>query len=120
MGRECFCGCGRRLGWRANRVAGWAKMVDDRLVKLRSGAMTLGEITRPANLHEGESFVRSGECIRDELLDVAHDPKRSGAELIDQREMKSWIRTANTVIARTPPPEHLAALRAQKEREGAA
>ncbi len=95
-------------------------MVDDRLVKLHAGAMTLAEITEAANAHEGEAFVRSGERIRDELLDVAHNPKRTGAELIDQREMKSWIRTANTVIARTPPPEHIAALRAQKERESAA
>jgi hypothetical protein len=104
MAQRCFCGCGRKLGFRARRVAGWAKMIDERVAELREG---LDNIDDPAGRRKLTSFLDRGEGMERELLRFAHikagaDPgNRPDANVWhgDLGEIKRWLKAANRVIA---------------------
>jgi len=73
-------------------------MVNERVTRLREGPFADAEAAGLEVTADATRFLASGERIRDELLSVAHEPKAEGAEFIDQREMKSWIRHAKFVL----------------------
>jgi hypothetical protein len=100
---QCFCGCGRKLGFRARRVAGWAKMIDDRLTELRPRV----EWLEPSERETLSAFLKDGETMKAELLRFAHikagadtgDDPEANVCGVDVREIKRWLRKANTLLA---------------------
>jgi hypothetical protein len=100
----CFCGCGRKLGFRARRVAGWAKMIDERVAELRPKVDYLEDAEERRAL---STFLDRGDAMEAELLRFAHI--KAGADPGDYPEanvcqvsvgdIKPWLTQANKLKA---------------------
>lgn len=109
MARECFCGCGRKLGFNDRSIS-------KKGAKIEEEADFLEQYTLAALRREGysttdlEAFIEDGRELRDQLVAVLH--RELDARAVDRHHMAHWHARAKTLVNEYK----LAAYRAHQER----
>jgi hypothetical protein len=94
MARECFCGCGRRLGFkdlllsrRAAKIQSAAGFLEEHASRFGSAGIEHADL---------EGFINDGRALGNELVAVLHgelDVRR-----VDRHRVAQWLRQANALI----------------------
>jgi hypothetical protein len=95
MARECFCGCGRRLGFNDRSISRKAAKVDEEAAFLEQYVLPAQrESSQPS--YELEGFIDDGRTMRDQLAAVIH--READARTVDRRGLAEWHGRAKTII----------------------
>src|SRR5262245_18402376 len=94
MARECFCGCGRRLGFKDRALSRRAAKIQVAADFLEEHGSRFG----PAGVQEAdlEGFINDGRVLRDQLVAVLHGQPR--AQPVDRQRIAHWRRRAKGLI----------------------
>src|SRR5262245_57003531 len=94
MARECFCGCGRTLGFKDRSLSRRAAKIEtaaDFLEEPRSRFGSAGV------QHEDlEGFIKDGRELRSQLVGVLH--RGPGARPVDRHRIAHWRKQAKALI----------------------
>ena len=94
MARECFCGCGRRLGLkdrslsrRAAKIQSAADFVEEHASRFGSADIQHADL---------EGFIDDGRELRNQLVAVLHGELDAGR--VDRHRVAQWRRQAKALI----------------------
>jgi hypothetical protein len=87
--RECFCGCGRSLGWRDRGISKQGARVTRCLDFLKGHGDAVRALPRPHPWGDVDGLVERGELLSRELSEVIHGERRS--QSVNRTDLKRWL-----------------------------
>ena len=94
MARECFCGCGRTLGFKDRSLSRRAAKIQTAADSLEESVSRFGH---PDGQGDVDGFIKDGRELRNQLVAVLHG--EPGARPVDGHRIAQWRRRAKALLS---------------------